>query len=455
MAFFHKTSKATSVPELEVFDVRPTQTAVEHMYKLDHRATSTVSEGSVVEFVTGGENQDYLCFGKSRLIVKVCLKHQDGTKLHVQEIVASTGLPKAGSAVDEKAAPVNMILHAMFNQIDIFINGERMNQSTNMYPYKAFIKTMLYYGEDAKKTQLKAQGYMTENSDNLDDFTNDNISYFWRQQLFKGSKTVDFEGPLMEDVMQMDKYLLNGMRVQIKLYPALKKFYIMGSDVSKDYKLEIVDVFFRACMVKVNPGVILGHAAALSEGRNAVYDYTRVETKSYSVSKDTSNVYLDNMFQGNRPSKVVFGFVASAAYNGDFTRNPFKFHHYNVTDVKVVVDGQTVPGRPLKIDFNSAAGRSFIGAYVNMYESLGMTGKDYGGGITPELFAKGHTLFVYNLEPMPPNEQYANLKRRSNVRVELNFKEALPETITIVVYAEHTSYFEVDAARNVIMPTDN
>jgi hypothetical protein len=454
MAFLHESSKPTTIPELDLFDILPTQTASESMYKLDVRPMSVVSSGSVVEFVMGGENRDYLCLKGSKLAVTLRLVHQDGSKLHEQEIVTTTGLPKEGSPVDEKAVPVNMCLHALWNQVDVFFNGYRMTQASDMYAYKAMIKTQLYYGADAKKTQLSAQGYRTENSENLDDLTNDNTGYVWRRELFKKGKSVEFEGPLLEDVMQLDKYLLNGMRVQIKLYPALKKFYIMAGDASKDYKIEIVDIVFRACMVKVNPGVLLGHAAAM-ETKNALYQFTRVETKSYSVSMGTSNVYLDNMFQGNRPSKLVFGFVAAAAYNGDYTRNPFKFHHYHVTDLRVIVDGQTVPGRPQKVDFDKDNGRKFIESYVNLYESLGMAGKDYGGGLTPELFANGHALFVYNLEPTNPTDKYINLKKHANVRLEINFKDPLPETITIVIFAEHTALFEVDNARTIIVSNNN
>jgi hypothetical protein len=454
MAFLHESSRPTTIPELDLFDILPTQTASESMYKLDIRPMSVVSDGSVVEFVMGGENRDYLCLKGSKLAVSLKLVHQDGSKLHEQEIVETTGKPKEGSDPDEVAVPVNLCLHSLWNQVDVFINGYRMTQASDMYAYKAMIKTQLYYGADAKKTQLSAQGFRRESGANLDNMNSDNKGYEWRKELFKKGKVVEFEGPLLEDVMQMDKYLLNGMRVQIKLYPALKKFYIMAADASKNYKIELVDIVFRACMVKVNPGVILGHAAAM-ESKNALYQYTRVETKSYSISAGTSNVYLDNMFQGNRPSKLVFGFVATAAYNGSYTRNPFKFNHYFVTDIRVIVDGQTVPGRPQKIDFEEYNGRRFIESYVNFYESLGMTGKDYGGGLTPELFAQGHTLFVYNLEPTYPTDKYINLKKHANVRLELNFKYPLPETITIVFYAEHTALFEVDNARNIIMSHNN
>jgi len=151
----------------------------------------------------------------------------------------------------------------------------------------------------------------------------------------------------------------------------------------------------------------------------------------------------------------VLGFVASQAFNGAYDRNPFKFHHYNVTDIRLVVDGQTVPGRPLKVDFDLLTGSNYIEAYVNMFESLGVAGKDFGAGLTPELYAQGHTLFVYNLEPMPLNQPYINLKRHANVRLEINFEFPLTETITAVLYSEYTGVFEVDSARNVIMPSTN
>ena len=451
MAFLHKDSKPATVPELELFDISKTQTAVEHRYKLDCRPMSAVSEGSVVEFALGGDNRDYLCTTESTLAVVLRMVYQDGSKLHLQEI-GIDGAPKEGSAADDKAVPVNNVVHSMFSQIDIFFNGTRMTQATNMYPYKAAFQTMLYNSADAKQTRLLGEGFCAESSDNLDSLVEDNPSYKWRHKLFKGSKIVEFETPLLEDVMQGKKYLLNGIRIQIKLYPSLQKFYIMSSDAAKQYKIELVDIVFRACMVKVNPGVIIGHANAM-EKSDAIYPYTRVETKSYSISKDSSNVYLDNIFQGDRPSKIVFGFVSSKAFNGDHTRNPFKFHHYSVTDVKLVIDGQSVPGPPLKLDFDEYTGTRFMRAFNMMSESLGQAGGEdnYAGGITPHQFAHGHTLFVFNLEPMPPSDEYINLKRHANVRLEINFSDPLIETVTLAMYAEQPDYFKVDTPRNVIL----
>ena len=450
MALVHPASGAATVSELDLFTMPLTQTAVENVYTLDVRPMSTITANSVVEFVMGGEGRDYIDLARSRLYVKMRVLHMDGTSLDTQAF-KTDGTPDPAGTTDEETVPVNLCLHAMWNQIDIYINGNRMSQSSGMYPYKAMIRTQLAYGDDAKNTQLKSQGYKLETGADLDSFSLANEGLFWRYKLFKGSKSADFEGPLLEDVMQLNRYLLNNMKIQLKLYPSQKQFFLMSDETAKDYKLELQDIVFKACMVKVNPGVILGHAKAM-ETRNALYPYTKYETKSYSVSPAQRTVYLDNLFQGTRPSKLVVGMVDSSAFNGDYKKNPFNFKHYDISNMALVVDGDTVPGRPLKLDFDfKDGGRNFIEAYVNMYEALGQSGTDFGGGITPKCYASGHTLFVYSLDPVIRSGRYMNLTQHSNVRLELNFAKPLPETVTIIIYTESPAVFEVDIARNIIM----
>ena len=452
MSLPHESSEPATIAELDLFNLPLTQTASESDYCLQIRPVSTISANSVVEFVFGGEGRDYLDLARSRLYVKLKLVHQDGSALVVKKLL-DDGTVDPAATKDEEAMAVNLCLHSMWNQIDVYINGFRMSQASGMYPYKAMIQTQLAYGADAKETQLSATGYKIETGKDLDAYSQSNASLHWRHKLFKAGKTVEFEGPLLEDVMQLKRYMLNNMKVQIKLYPSQKQFFIAAADATKDYKIVLEDIVFKACMVKVNPGVILGHAKAM-ETRNALYSYLKCDTKSYSVTAAQRTVYLDNLFQGTRPSKLVVGMVSSEGFNGAYKRNPFKFHHYDLTDIALVVDGDSVPGRPLKLDFNPDNGRNFIEAYVNMFEALGQSGTDFGGGITPEVFASGHTLFVYSLDPVIRSAKYMNLTKHSNVRLELNFANPLPETVTIIIYTETPAVFEVDASRNVILPNN-
>jgi len=55
-------------------------------------------------------------------------------------------------AADAAVDPVNLFLHGLFSQVDISLNGTLITQSTNTYPYRVILETLLSYGEDAKKS---------------------------------------------------------------------------------------------------------------------------------------------------------------------------------------------------------------------------------------------------------------------------------------------------------------
>ena len=55
-----------------------------------------------------------------------------------------------GATVD--VAPVNFWLHALFNQIDMTLKDTLVTTSNNIYPYKAYIETLLSFGTESKQS---------------------------------------------------------------------------------------------------------------------------------------------------------------------------------------------------------------------------------------------------------------------------------------------------------------
>jgi len=72
--------------------------------------------------------------------------------LYVQAKITQPNGTDLGAAAN--TASVNLFLHSLFSQVDIQLNGTLITSSTNTYPYRAILETLLSYGEDAKKTQL-------------------------------------------------------------------------------------------------------------------------------------------------------------------------------------------------------------------------------------------------------------------------------------------------------------
>ena len=65
-------------------------------------------------------------------------------------------------------------------------------------------------------------------------------------------------------------------------------------------------------------------------------------------------------------------------------------------------------------------------------------------------YANGYTLFAFNLSPDLSEGNHLQLIRPGNLRLELHFKNPLPSTINIVVYAEFSNMIECDRARNIL-----
>jgi len=64
-----------------------------------------------------------------------------------------------GTNIDDATpvGPTNLSLHSLFSEVDISLNGTQVTTSTNTYPYRAMIETLLSYGDDTKKSQLTSE----------------------------------------------------------------------------------------------------------------------------------------------------------------------------------------------------------------------------------------------------------------------------------------------------------
>ena len=434
MALIHPLSAPAAPACLELFSLPETQTAVVKRYSYDLPPISSL-EGISVDFQMRPNSDEYNNIREVKICGSVRVVHEDGTTVPAAEL----------------AVPINLYAHTLWKQCDVKFGNQILSHPQHMYGYKAMIKTLLIKGWESKETQLAAEGYYKDTAGSMDaTAVSDNKGLLKRTELFSESKYVDFEGRLLEDCLELDRYLLNNIPISIKLVPAAKEFVIMASDTSKKYKLEFKNLKLKFNMIKVSPGVILGHAEALTKS-NALYPFIRVEMMNHSVAQGESNVNLYNICTKSVPSRLVLGMVTAKAFNGNVSYNPFNFQHFNVGDISLVVNETIIGGQPLTVDFDDNTGRSYVNAYNQMFSTTGTEGMYFGNNIRLEEYAKVYSLFCFNLEPFEKPGQYYNLIQTGYVRLSIQFKKALTETIVLIIYTEHLDMFQVDGAKNVLL----
>jgi hypothetical protein len=261
MAKVNKEFFVEGIPsELSLFELPPTQTGVENIKMENVLPTSTISENSPIFFEISVQNGiEYLDLMRSQMNVKMRVKHENGTKL----------------AAGEDVAPVNVFLQSLFSQIDVSIQGKVLSSTSGYYPYKAYIQTLLKYSQLTTQICLKDT---TNEFDDMDFSNGDNTNGIVRMAYIKESKVLDLQGPILHDLFQVKRYILNQVGISIKFHRSRSDFCLLSNEAKK-YKNDIEEMVLRVCKVQVNQAVITAHNAMLSSN-NAKYPYTKTEIAS-------------------------------------------------------------------------------------------------------------------------------------------------------------------------------
>jgi hypothetical protein len=262
-----------------------------------------------------------------------------------------------------------------------------------------------------------------------------NEGLFDRVKRCKLSKTFAMEGPLYTDLFRQKRLVLNGVQVGVRLYPTSDQFRLMSE--KPKYRVEIMDAVSKVCHVKVSPGILLGHAAALKITR-AKYFFDESVIKTYAIAAGQYSTTVDDLFQGEVPKSLKLCLVSSQGLSGSCTRNPFNFENYDLNFCGFYVDGQSCPSEALQPLFGS---NSYVDAYMRLFKDEAMN------GITYNEFGSGYAIYAFDLSDN--SKQILTIRKKGHTRLELRFSKPLPETATLVVYAKFGQVLSIDESRSV------
>jgi hypothetical protein len=140
-------------------------------------------------------------------------------------------------------------MHSLFSDVSVSLNKKLVPPPTGMYPYRAYIETILSYGPAAKESQLRGVMWYRDTPGLQEKRTTDNKGFTSRKDLTTLSKSVQMIGKLHLDLFCQDKYLLNHVDLKIKMRRSRDAF-ALEADVA-NYKIQIKEMALYLYVRKV------------------------------------------------------------------------------------------------------------------------------------------------------------------------------------------------------------
>nr|AGO14403.1 hypothetical protein CsmBAC4b19.1 [Cotesia sesamiae] [Cotesia sesamiae Mombasa bracovirus] len=387
MSFLHVHSCECAKTELELFTLPPTQTTIESSQWVHYKPISSLTDNSPIEFVVQGQEEEYIDLAHT--ILRLC-------------VGITRRSPVIASAHPPKVAPINNFMHSIFSQVDVLFNQKPVSTPNNLYPYRAYIETLLNYGADAKKSHLTTVGWCCDTPGKMDSLTDENLG------------------------LKKQRFLINGVEMQLRLMCARDAFCLMDDTVN-GCVYNISDASLLVRRAKISPGTLLAHAPV-------------------SMAAGVHGETMDNILHGQIPRRLITGFVDNKAFNGDASMNPFNFQNFGINYLSLYVDGRQIPSKSLQPDFGNRM--NYIDAYHTLFSGTGIHFLKERNSIDRFDYPNGYCLYAFDLTPdlSANSNTHWNLIKHGTVRIEVRFDKAL----ATVTGRAQKSYLESLLCRPVI-----
>lgn len=464
----HRESCMCGMENLELFQVPPTNIALEESKWMEYYPISSTlqSETAPIEFDIQGQGDEYIDLSQTYVQIVCKFTKDDGTAL---------------TGDNSSVTPVNNILHSLFTEIDVTLNGKIISPGTDTYPYKAYLEKLLSYRPKTLETQMKACSlWEKDTAGHMDDALTtaptqkksvfpvtgtdtkkveiiatdlafplpadgENEGLRKRRDAIENSKKITLIDRLYVDLFQQDRFIPNGVDIRLRFNRAKPAFHLMAHTGSSG-KISILSMLLWVRKVKPTATVLNAINERLNS-ESAKFPLRRVEVKTFTIPQGTQSKITDHLFQGQMPKRIVLGFVENAAFNGDLAKNPFNFKNANVKKLDVSINGETITTRPFEPDFTNDL---YLRSYLSLYQGLGKFGEDWAPDISFEEYKDGYTLWCVDFT----KDQEAQLDKfhlieTGNLRIEVQFSQNTATTLNCLVYAEFDNLLEINKQREV------
>ncbi|XP_064625917.1 uncharacterized protein F54H12.2-like [Lineus longissimus] len=424
--FLDAGSADASTSNLELFQLPPTQTALASNKFEAFNPLTSLEHGGPLEYKIHVGDEYYVDPRHVYLYMQAKIVQNNGDLL-VDDEEYKVNVPdpdnpgetkeETRNRVPDKSVvfPVNNLIGSCFKQVEVFLNNKQVGSSDSLYHYRHYLECLLSYSS---------------------------ARYKWTRY----SKSVETMGKIHSELFEQDKLLLNKMSLSIKMHINDPSVFLMAKGVTNQYKLLIEKAVLYVNVKKVSSNVRLSHEERLLKS-NAKYPMRKVNMRFFSRGANRADLSEPNLVNGELPSKIVIGLVRTDAFNGNLGLNPFNFENFNVSQIGLRRNGQSIPYEPLQFDFEED---NYFMGYFSMMFGTNLWSSNISNGISMESYKNGFTLYGFNLTPDDSSGLNWNLVESGNISLDIRLKRPSDHSITIMAYLESDAVMEIESSRNII-----
>ena len=411
-----------------------------------YNSASTVTNDSPVEFLIPRDNECSFILNQTRLSGHFIVTTEDNKAI-------------------KETDPVTLCNHfsaCLFSQVEVYLNGTQISDlsSSNSYPWKMFLQSLLSYNPTVKNSYLETEGFYSENLNELALETFDSInkeaypSIFKRRKMITNKKKVYFNTRLGVDLFLTDKFLPPNVDIKIKLIRNKPRFGLLynpttgtgDTQVTKHYNIILKDLKLQ--MRKVLPTIQERDRYRAKIAREPCYlPYKASRTRQHNILKGITSCTVANVATGILPKTIIFVMITDQAGIHGPRDNPFYFNHFNLTSFNLKKNGQNIFPKTFQVDFSND---NYLDLYRHLYDSLGVLHGNHSFGLKMEHFKQGRTILAADLTPDQCNSYHVHPDILGNLDLELTFSQPIDTPVILWSYMIYNSGIKLDQFQQVI-----
>lgn len=205
----------------------------------------------------------------------------------------------------EKISCVNNLLHSLFRECEVILNGTPIFSNGENYAIKSYIKCHLGLSSERKQSDLCCSLYFEDDAGTVAIGTDKGQKK--RADYLEESKVVEMEGTLFDDLWQQPKYIPNGVNMIVRLKRSTPEFVLLtatsttqstNTETVCPYQIVISAARLKILKLSLDPALPISIQKSLDAGKLARIPIKRSELRYLYVPSNLFTAMSENIVVG-------------------------------------------------------------------------------------------------------------------------------------------------------------